>query len=262
MDRPLLEVEELSKAFGGVHAVNSATFHVAKGTITALIGPNGAGKTTAFNLVSGFMRPDSGRIRLAGSDITSKSAHAVARMGLMRTFQLTRVIPAMSVLDNVLLGAQDLRGEGWLSLARRPFGWRRSEKECGERALEILESIQLVRLKDAFAADLSGGQRKLLELARILMAKPGLVLLDEPLAGVNPALRAEILDIIVRLRDTSDLTFLWIEHDIDAVMKFADQVVVMANGHVIVAGRPESVRSDPRVVDAYLGVAAQIGELS
>lgn len=252
----LLAVSGLHRSFGGLHAVAGATFAVAPQSITAVIGPNGAGKTTMFNLVSGFSRPDSGSVTFGGQAITGWSAHSIARAGLMRTFQLTKVLGAMSVLDNVLIGARDQPAEHLAGLISHPRAWHRRESANKARALTLLEQLRLADLAGSYAADLSGGQRKLLELARILMARPRLVLLDEPLAGVNPVLRAEILDTMRRLRDHDGLTFLFIEHDIGSVMTIADHVIVMADGRVIASGDPGLVRTDERVIEAYLGAAA------
>jgi neutral amino acid transport system ATP-binding protein len=249
----LLTVDGLAKRFGGLRAVDGATLSVEEGSITALIGPNGAGKTTLFNLVTGFDRPDSGSVELAGRPITRRPPHAVARAGMMRTFQLTKALAAMTVLDNMLLGARRQPGERLLGLARSPFGWRAREREIHARARELLERVGLEAKAGEYAGTLSGGQRKLLELARLLMAEPRLVLLDEPLAGVNPALGERLLEHVHELRAEHGMTFLFIEHDMQAVMRNAERVIVMAQGRVIASGPPAEVRADARVIDAYLG---------
>ncbi len=250
-EEPLLVVEDVRRRFGGLHAVDGATFSVRKGSITALIGPNGAGKTTLFNVVSGFTRPDGGRIRFAGRDIAGKSPHAIARMGLVRTFQLTRVLGKMKVLDNVMLAAPDQPGENLAVATFLPLRRRRREQVVRREALELLDRVGLASHANAYAATLSGGQRKLLELARALMARPTMLMLDEPMAGVNPTLGRQLLDYLQELRDL--FTILFVEHDMEVVMGISEEVVVMSEGRVIAHGPPEAVRRDPRVVDAYLG---------
>ncbi len=254
---PILEVRDLRRAFGGVRAVDRASLAVEQGSITALIGPNGAGKTTLFNLVTGFLRPDAGDVVFAGRPVTGRPAHVIARLGMMRTFQLTKALGAMTVLDNMLLAAQDQPAEHLAGLLAGPASWRRREAANRTRALGILERFRLAAQARAYAGTLSGGQRKLLELARLLMAAPRLVLLDEPLAGVNPVLGREILAHMHALRRERGMTFLFIEHDMEAVMNNADVVIVMAQGRVIARGRPRDVRRDAAVIDAYLGAHAE-----
>lgn len=249
----ILDVEGVIKRFGGINAVDGATLSVERGSITALIGPNGAGKTTLFNAVTGFARPDRGRIELDGKSIFRKPAHAIAASGMVRTFQITKSLEAMPVIDNMMLAAPDQPGEHLGTLLLRPGAARRREREVRAAALELLEVFGLETKHADYAGTLSGGQRKLLELARALMVEPRLVLLDEPMAGVNPTLGVRLLEHMHRLREERGTTFLFVEHDMEVVMGHSDQVVVMAQGKVIASGRPDVVRQDQRVIDAYLG---------
>jgi neutral amino acid transport system ATP-binding protein len=249
---PILVVSNVTKRFGGLRAVDRATFAVAQGSITALIGPNGAGKTTLLDIISGYDRPDLGAVRFEGRRIDGLASHRVARRGVVRTFQVTRVFAAMSVLDNMMLGAQRQPGEGLHRLAFSRSAARRAEAAARERAEHLLRAFALEVKASEYAGALSGGQRKLLELARALMAEPRLLLLDEPMAGVNRPLGARLLDEVESLR-REGMTFLFIEHDIDIVMQRADRVVVMAEGQVVAEGPPEFIRHDQRVIDAYLG---------
>jgi neutral amino acid transport system ATP-binding protein len=250
---PILTIDDLHKSFGGLRAVAGAGFSVRRGSLTALIGPNGAGKTTLFDLVAGFSRPDHGTICFEGRLIAGLPPHRVARLGLVRTFQLTRVFAAMTVLENMMLAPRDQPGESLLHLLAPMGANRRSEAAVRERALTLLRHFNLREKSGDYAGTLSGGQRKLLELARVLMTSPRMVLLDEPMAGVNRVLGRRLLDYVDELRRTEDITFLFVEHDMDVVMTRADYVVVMAEGAVIAADRPDLVRINPRVIDAYLG---------
>ena len=249
----LLEVERLSRSFGGVAALDEVTFAVEEGSITALIGPNGAGKTTAFNVISGFLKPDAGTIRFADERIDGLRGDQVARAGLVRAFQAPRVLTRMSVLDNMLLAGKDQPGErlslNWLT----PTRVARRELEVHRRALDLLELVRLLPLAEAYAGTLSGGQRKLLELGRALMVEPRMILLDEPMAGVAPVLAEQLLEHIRRLRAERGVTFCVIEHDMDVVMSISDRVIVMDEGRVIAEGTPYAVQRDERVIEAYLG---------
>ena len=249
----LLEVEDVVKRFGGIRAVDGATMKVREGAITALIGPNGAGKTTLFNVVTGFYRGDRGSVTFDGRQVLGDAPYEIARKGMVRTFQITKALAAMPVIDNMMLAAPDQPGERFRNLILRPGAVRRREKEVRAQAMEVLEIFNLAGLADDYAGTLSGGQRKLLELARALMARPKLLLLDEPMAGINPVLGKRLLDHMKRLRQEEEVTFLFIEHDMEVVMNHADRVVVMAEGRVIADGDPQEVRADRRVIDAYLG---------
>ncbi len=244
-----LEVDGIVRTFGGVRAVDGASFSVEPGSITGLIGPNGAGKSTAFNCISGFVRAQSGRVLLDGKRIDRLASHRIARAGLVRTFQTPRALTRMTVLENVLLATPRHPGE---RLSRVLTG-RAREREARSRAKELLDLVGLDGYSAALAGTLSGGQRKLLDLIRALMAEPRLLLLDEPMAGVSPRLRVELLQHILQLRDRDGITLLIVEHDLDFIMDASDRVVVMNNGQVIADGTPEAVRGDERVVDAYLG---------
>jgi len=248
---PILVADHVSRKFGGLVAVDVEHVEIPRGAITALIGPNGAGKTTLFNLLTGFDKPDTGTWSFSGKNLAGVPAHKVAQMGQVRTFQLTKALGLLTVLENMKLGAKDQTGES-LFQSVFPFLWRKQEAEIEERALEILERFKLLKLKDDFAASLSGGQRKLLEMARALMSDPTLVMLDEPMAGVNPALTESLLEHILDLK-TQGMTVLFVEHDMHMVRHIADWVIVMAEGRIIAEGPPEDVMKDEAVVDAYRG---------
>ena len=249
----IFEADSVVKRFGGIRAVNGATMKVGEGSITALIGPNGAGKTTFFNVITGFYRADGGRATFGGEAILGHQPYSIARRGMVRTFQITKALAAMPVLDNMTLAAPDQPGEKLRNLVFRPAASRRREREVHAEAMELLEVFNLTKLADAYAGTLSGGQRKLLELARALMTKPRFLLLDEPMAGINPTLGRRLLDHMQRLRAEEGVTFLFIEHDMEVVMNHSDRVVVMAEGRVIADGEPHEVRADQAVIDAYLG---------
>ncbi len=251
-----LQVQDVVRAFGGVHAVDCAGLDVEAGSITGLIGPNGAGKSTLFNCISGFLRPQSGRVLLDGKRIDRRSPHWIARAGLVRTFQTPRALTRMTVLENVMLAAPRQGGER-LGGSLRPSA-RRHEREVRARAAELLELVRLDANARLLAGTLSGGQRKLLELIRALMAEPRILLLDEPMAGVSPTLRVELLGHILALRERDGITLLIIEHDLDFVMRASDRVIVMNDGKVIAEGSPDEVRADERVIDAYLGAQHEV----
>ncbi|UMG92139.1 ABC transporter ATP-binding protein [Nocardioides sp. TF02-7] len=251
---PILSVDNIVRRFGGITAVDVGHLEVQRGIITALIGPNGAGKTTFFNLVTGFDRPSSGRAAswtFDGRSLSRTSASRVARAGMVRTFQLTKALNRMTVLDNMLLGAPGQTGERLLTSWLKPT-WASQEREIRDKALSLLERFKLLEKRDDFAGSLSGGQRKLLEMARALMTDPTMIMLDEPMAGVNPALTQSLLGHIESLRDDG-MTVLFVEHDMHVVRHISDWVVVMAEGKVVAEGTAESVMSQEAVIDAYLG---------
>ena len=249
--QPLLVADGLERWFGGLRSVGVDHLEIETGHVTSLIGPNGAGKTTLFNLLTGFDRPQRGTTVFAGTDVSDWSAHRRARAGMVRTFQLTRSMTRLSVLENVKLAAPQQRGE---RLHRAPFSmtWKRQEDANDEKARILLARFGLGKMVDEYAGTLSGGQRRLLELSRALMLGPRLLMLDEPMGGVNPALRETIMAHLRQL-GAEGATVLLVEHDMDMVMGVSDWVVCMAQGRVIAEGRPETVATDPVVVDAYLG---------
>ena len=247
---PIVVADHVLRQFGGLTAVNVEHVEIQRGVITALIGPNGAGKTTFFNLLTGFDKPQSGSWSFNGKDLAGMSAYKVARLGMIRTFQLTKVLAKLPVIENMRLGATSQTGERFFSGLFQV--WRGQEKSITEKADALLERFLLIKKREDFAGTLSGGQRKLLEMARALMADPELVMLDEPMAGVNPALKQSLLGHVKSLRDEGR-TVLFVEHDMDMVRDISDWVIVMAQGEVIAEGPPDSVMSDQRVIDAYLG---------
>ena len=248
---PILVVDGIQRFFGGLRAVDVEHLEVQRNSITSLIGPNGAGKTTLFNVLTGFDRPDSGSWHLNGGPLVGLPAYQVARRGMIRTFQLTRAMPRLTVAENVMLAATNNPGE---SLIRALVGgWSRHERAAAERAEQLLDRFGILHMKDEYAGTLSGGQRKLLELARAMMVDPELIMLDEPMAGINPALSQELLQHIVGLRQDGK-SVVFIEHDMDVVQEISDWVVVLAEGKVIAEDRPEGIAGNREVIDAYLGV--------
>jgi len=248
---PIIIADNVVRKFGGLTAVNVGHIEIQRGAITALIGPNGAGKTTFFNLLTGFDQVDEGSWTFNGIKISGTPPHKIARMGMVRTFQLTKALYRLSVIDNMLLAATKQKGESILRAAL-PFLWNAQEKIATERSEELLTRFKLIDKRDDFAAALSGGQRKLLEMARALMVEPELVMLDEPMAGVNPALKQSLLGHIKDLREDG-MTVLFVEHDMDMVRDISDWVIVMAQGQIVAEGPPSVVMRDKAVIDAYLG---------
>jgi neutral amino acid transport system ATP-binding protein len=248
---PILTVDHMERHFGGIFAVDVDHVEVQRGSITALIGPNGAGKTTFFNLLTGFDTPNRGSWQFDGRDMSGVPPYKAAQMGMVRTFQLTKSLTKLPVIENMKLGATGQRGEKWWN-ALIPSLWRDQEREIEARAEELLERFSLAHMRDEYAGALSGGQRKLLEMARALMTRPTLVMLDEPMAGVNPALKQSLNDHIRGLRDEG-MTVLFVEHDMDMVHDVSDWVIVMAQGRVIAEGTPDQISNNDDVIDAYLG---------
>ena len=250
-DDAILVVDGIRRAFGGLVAVNVDHVEVPRNKITALIGPNGAGKTTFFNLLTGFDAPDSGTSMFNGRRLDGVAAHKVARLGMVRTFQLTKALSRMSVIENMRLGAAHQKGENIFRGLFAPM-WRAQEAEITARAEELLARFNLAHMRDELAGGLSGGQRKLLEMARALMVEPEMVMLDEPMAGVNPALKQSLLEHIKGLRNEGR-TVLFVEHDMDMVREISDWIIVMAEGVVIAEGTSDDIGSNQAVIDAYLG---------
>jgi ABC-type branched-subunit amino acid transport system ATPase component len=248
---PIMVAHGIRRQFGGLTAVDVAHIEIQRGVITALIGPNGAGKTTFFNLLTGFDRPQAGDWSFNERSLNGVSAYRVARMGMIRTFQLTKVLSKLTVLENMRVGATGQQGESLMRAMFAPL-WRGEEAANTKRADALLKRFLLIKKREDFAGSLSGGQRKLLEMARALMADPELVMLDEPMAGVNPALKQSLLGHVKSMRDEGR-TVLFVEHDMDMVRDISDWVIVMAQGKVVAEGPPDAVMADERVIDAYLG---------
>nr|WP_224268670.1 ABC transporter ATP-binding protein [Haloprofundus salinisoli] len=249
-----LRVENLRKTFGGIVAVDDASFEVERGTLTGLIGPNGAGKSTTFNLITGMYAPDRGRVVFNGEEITGLRPYRVADRGLVRTFQIARELSEMTVLENMMLAPKQQRGEAlWRSVTPGVrSGVVEQEEELLDRAWEMLDFFEIDHLAEEYAGNLSGGQRKLLEMARALLTDPEMLLLDEPFAGVNPSLERRLLDHIHELREQG-YTFLLVEHDMDLIMENCEHVIVMHQGKVLTEGSPLEIKQNEQVVEAYLG---------
>lgn len=247
-----LKINGVRKSFGSLHALDGVTFEVGEKEVHILIGPNGSGKTTLINVVSGFYKPDSGSVTLAGRDITGMPPHKLYGMGISRTFQIPSLFTKLTLMENVLVAEKGNPGESFArSLLKR--AWMKKETEATERAFGVLQLLGLDRLWDRQASTLSGGQMKLLELARALMSGAKFILLDEPISGVNPTLAHEIFGRILRLRDELGVTFLVVEHRLEIALSYVDTVTAMALGKVVAAGKPELVMADPKVIEAYLG---------
>jgi len=253
----LIEIENISKAFGGIQAVDGCSFSIASGGITGLIGPNGAGKSTLFSIVAGFQSPDSGSVKLAGRDIVGTPPHRLFHLGLVRTFQIPHEFSSMTVRENLMLVPPGQLGENLLASWFRWGRVKRQDRAILDKVDEVLEFLKLAPLADEQAGNLSGGQKKLLELGRTMMTDARVVLLDEPGAGVNPTLMTALSDAIVRLNRERGYTFCLIEHDMDLIGELCDPVVCMADGRVIAQGSMEEVRANEQVRSAYLGVSGE-----
>ena len=253
MAQAILEVEHLTKSFGGVRAVDDCSLSVQEGTITGLIGPNGAGKTTLFNLATGFLKPSAGHIEFLGERIDGMPPHRIFHHGIVRTFQIPRELSTMTVLENLMLVPAGQAGEQIWNPWFFAFRVSRQERQHYERALEVLTFVELIDLRDEYASSLSGGQKKLLELARALMADPKLILLDEPGAGVNRVLMKRLVEKIEALCFELGVTIFLIEHDMDLVTRLCNPVLVMSEGSLLAQGTPEEIKQNEQVLEAYLG---------
>ena len=251
-DSKLLDVKDISVSFGGIKPVQNVSFSIKENTFTSVIGPNGAGKTTLFNLISGMNKTTSGEIIFRGEPIQAIHAHKIAQKGLIRTFQGAKIIRRLTVVENLMMAVQGNPGDNLIGFLK-PKARKNFEKLARDEALRRLDQVGLSKFADEYAGILSGGQRKLLDLSRALMANPKLLLLDEPFAGVNPTLVEKLLTVLAELRKDQHLTFLLIEHDLETVMNISDRVIVMADGKIIADGLPNSIYENELVVDAYLG---------
>jgi len=252
MSNKYLEVTNLKKSFGGIKAVDVESLNLNRNELTSIIGPNGAGKTTFFDLISGFQTSDEGKVYLNNKNITKSQPYAIARLGMIRTFQLTKVFDRMTVLENMMFSASTVNNDSFLKSIVKLPSQKTSEKKIRDKSFEIMKELNIDHMANSYAREMSGGQKKLLELGRSIINNPDVLLLDEPLAGVNPKLAEEILQIIVNLAEKG-ISILMVEHNIEAVMKISERVIVLAEGKVIADSTPENIRSDEKVIEAYLG---------
>ena len=248
----IISVKNLQKSFGGLKAVDVNDLTFMEGQLTSIIGPNGAGKTTFFDLISGFQNADSGEVFLNEKNISSSQPYKIARMGMVRTFQLTKVFDRMTVMDNLLFSGSDINNDSFLNSIIKLNSQKLYENNLKEKAKEIMKDLNIDHMANSYARELSGGQKKLLELARAIINDPKILLLDEPLAGVNPKLAEDILALIKRLSENG-ITIIMVEHNIEAVMKISERIVVLAEGSLIADGNPNQIRNDKNVIEAYLG---------
>ena len=252
MSNKYLEVTNLKKSFGGIKAVDVESLNLNRNELTSIIGPNGAGKTTFFDLISGFQDSDEGKVYLNNKNISKSQPYAIARLGMIRTFQLTKVFDRMTVLENMMFSASTVNNDSFLkSLVKLP-SQKTTEKKIRDKSFEIMKELNIDHMANSYAREMSGGQKKLLELGRSIINNPSDLLLDEPLAGVNPKLAEEILQIILNLAGKG-ISILMVEHNIEAVMKISERVIVLAEGKVIADSTPENIRTDQKVIEAYLG---------
>ena len=252
MSNKYLEVTNLKKSFGGIKAVDVESLNLNRNELTSIIGPNGAGKTTFFDLISGFQDSDEGKVYLNNKNITKSQPYAIARLGMIRTFQLTKVFDRMTVLENMMFSASTVNNDSFLKSLDKLPSQKTTEKKIRDKSFEIMKELNIDHMANSYAREMSGGQKKLLELGRSIINNPSVLLLDEPLAGVNPKLAEEILQIIVNLAGKG-ISILMVEHNIEAVMKISERVIVLAEGKVIADSTPENIRTDEKVIEAYLG---------